>query len=106
MSLDPELLSGNLHKRIGKSRNNTFSCTMGCTWGFREQVEHTFGRLQLHTLSGHPDDFLHTPLQLRVQSEDAHPREDACRKPQAGNAGSESGHCVKETTRCPQEHPR
>lgn len=71
MSLDPELLSGNLHKRIGKSRNNTFSCTMGCTWGFREQVEHTFSRLQLHTLSGHPDDFLHTPLQLRVQSEDA-----------------------------------
>lgn len=60
MSLDPELLSGNLHKCIGKSRNNTLSWTMGCTWGFHEQVEHTFGRLQWHTLSGHLDDFLHT----------------------------------------------
>ena len=71
MSLDPELLSGNLHKCIGKSRINTFSWVVGCRCGFSEQVEHTFGRLQWHTLSGHPDDFLHTPLQLRVQSEDA-----------------------------------
>lgn len=37
---------------------------MGCKWGFREQVEGTFGRLQWHMLSGHPDDFLISDTQF------------------------------------------
>lgn len=68
MSLDPELLSGNLHKCIEKSRNNTFSWVMGCRWGFHEQVEGAFGRLQWHTLSGHPDDFQLYSSKCRVKT--------------------------------------